>query len=830
MRYKKHIKYWTASVTGFVLIIVIIVTVWVFPLRKVSALATNVSLSTSGISELMGEATLDAASINVVSAGDVNNDGYDDILIGTKANDAIGLNAGAAYLVYGKTAEFTSESLGSSSNTIVKFTGEAAGDYGGSTLGAAGDVNNDGYDDFLIGSYQPAPSVGPGAAYLIYGQATPYAATVSLGDPLIVKFTGEASGDYAGSKLLSPGDVNNDGYADILITAPNNDNNTLTNNGAAYLIYGQHNLLTSRNLSAADAKFTGQEESDGSGAFISGGDFNDDGFADIIISASGWDASNFGRTYLYYGQLGALTSGSLGSADAIFTGEGAEDGAGVFAVSLGDINNDNYDDFAIGAAGNDDAGSNAGAVYIQYGQSEHLVSSSLSTAIEFTGEAAGDQASNIGSAGDINNDGYDDFFIGAVFNDTVAADAGAAYLIYGQAAAFTSASLSTAAVKFTGEAAGDRAGTWVSGAGDVNNDGYNDIIISGRLNDDSFVDAGAAYIIYVRPSTITITDNTNPTNTVECATGTFIDPGATATDQYTNTSLAVSTTDSVPNTIVGNRSVIYNTDRNTLHLIGTTTRTVTVTDTAAPIIALVGNSGVTVRQDSAYTDDGVTVTDACDSAPIAITTGTVNTAIPGDYTLVYSATDASGNVATTVSRTVTVTAHGSIESATKTDGSITLTYADGYTQAVEPFSGSAQFAFALATDQQRIVVTNGKLVRVFMSGVKVDQQKINKKSLLSKFVTLKVKKLYRAKSYDDVMVILAKKTKGKVNHIRLTSAHQLTQFEHTQVDITEREPGEITVRAIKHRFTTIFGKDAGKITSIWKVTRQGHLNSTVSNT
>lgn len=464
---------------------------------------TAVSLGSANISELTGEVTLDATGIKTITAGDVNNDGYSDFLVASKTNDDAGLNAGAAYLVYGRSTVLTSESLGGSSNTVVEFTGEAASDYAGTIVGPAGDVNNDGYADFLITSYQPGPGVGNGQTYLIYGQAATFASTTSLGAAGIVKFTGEALNDAAGSMANGVGDVNNDSYDDFMIGATANDDTAL-NAGAAYLIYGQAAPLVSANLSTA-IEFAGEATADTAGVCISGGDFNNDGYSDMLISASTYAANNLGRTYLFYGKAEAFTSANLSTADAIFTGEVAEDSSGINIDSAGDVNNDTYDDIIIAASANDDAGTGAGAVYLIYGQAAHLASASLSTAVEFTGEAAGDAAGNsVSKAGDINADGYDDFLVGAPLNNDAASDAGAAYLIYGQAAALTAASLSTF-VEYTGEAASDRAGNSVSTGGDINNDGYLDLLISSRYSDDNAVDAGAVYIVYYQPPTVSLT-------------------------------------------------------------------------------------------------------------------------------------------------------------------------------------------------------------------------------------------------------------------------------------------------------------------------------------
>lgn len=252
---------------------------------------------------------------------------------------------------------------------------------------------------------------------------------------LFVEFTGESTNsNYAGRTVAPAGDVNGDGYKDFLIGAYGN-NDGGANTGAVYLIYGSATPFTSRNLTN-DIKFWGEA------------------VGDLV-----------GETSI---------------------------------ASAGDVNGDGYDDILIGAYRNDDAGADAGAAYLIYGQAATLTSASLSTAIEFTGEVAGDKAGYfVASAGDVNFDTYDDFLVGAYMNDDGPGDnGGAAYLIYGQADPLVSASLSTA-VEFTGEVAGDNAGTSVSSAGDVNNDTYSDILVGAQSNDDGpGDDGGAAYLIY----------------------------------------------------------------------------------------------------------------------------------------------------------------------------------------------------------------------------------------------------------------------------------------------------------------------------------------------
>ncbi|MFA6475448.1 MAG: integrin alpha [Patescibacteria group bacterium] len=316
------------------------------------------------------------------------------------------------------------------------------------------------------------------------------------------EYTGEVTSDYAGEHLSSAGDFNGDGYDDILIAAQGNSDAAI-GAGAVYLIYGQANHLVSASLSTA-VEFTGEAENDAAGRSVaSAGDVNNDGFDDILIGAyrNGDADIGAGAAYLIYGQATPLSGVISLSTAAEFTGEAANDAAGRAVASAGDVNNDGFDDILIGADGNNDADVGAGAVYLIYGQSTPFAgTSSLSTAVEFTGEVTGNNDNagrSVASAGDVNNDGFDDILIGADRNSDADASAGAVYLIYGQSTPFTGTSSLSTAVEFTGETAGDSAGISVSPAGDINNDGFDDILIGANGNSDVDVNTGAAYLGYL---------------------------------------------------------------------------------------------------------------------------------------------------------------------------------------------------------------------------------------------------------------------------------------------------------------------------------------------
>ena len=490
-----------------------IILVAFFPL--VTSAETELSLSL--FEKFTGEAASDYAGASVSSAGDVNNDGYDDILIGAYLDNTGGSSAGAAYIIYGSSALLSSIDL---SEADAKFIGEEAGDLAGYSVSSAGDVNNDGYDDILIGAMgSDTGGSYAGAAYIIYGGTTGSTYGLLSGNIDLstadAKFIGEEAGDAAGSSVSSAGDVNNDGYDDILIGADGEDTGG-SSAGAAYIIYGgatgsTYGLLSGNiDLSTADAKFIGEEALDSAGISVSSaGDVNNDTYSDILIGARYNNAggSSAGAAYIIYGSSALLSSIDLSEADAKFIGEEAGDSAGYSVSSAGDVNNDSYSDILIGARYNSTGGSYAGAAYIIYGGATGSTYGLLSGNIDLSAADAkfiGEEASNfagisVSSAGDLNNDGYADLIIGAMGEDD---GSDAAYIIYGGTTGSTygllsgNIDLSAADVKLNPEEIDDAVGSSVSSAGDVNGDGYDDILIGAFQEDTGDSNAGAAYFGY----------------------------------------------------------------------------------------------------------------------------------------------------------------------------------------------------------------------------------------------------------------------------------------------------------------------------------------------
>jgi len=473
--------------------------------------------------KITGNAIGDYLGYKVSTAGDINNDGYDDIIIGAYYKNN---RQGAAYVIYGgQESSFSDLDLSTTSldplTTGFMITGNAAGDYFGFAVNTAGDINNDGYDDIIIGAH--FKNSDQGAAYVIYGGDKSAMSNIALDltalNPLTTGFmiTGNAAGDQLGVSVSTAGDINNDGYDDIIVgaNAKNNDQ------GAAYVIYGgAKSTMTNIALSVTPLTptstgfmITGKATNNLFGISVStAGDINNDGYHDIIVGAH-FTNSYRGEAYVIYGGAKssmsniALTSTTLNPTSTGFTIAGnTGDYLGASVSTAGDINNDGYDDIIIGTFIKN---SYQGAAFVIYGGEKSTMSNwdfslgatlnPTSTGFVLTGNAAGDYfARSVSKAGDINNDGYDDIIVGAPNKNS---NQGVAYVIYGGAKStrsnidLSSTTLDplTTGFTITGNAAGDYFGISASTTGDINNDGYDDIIIGAYYENNR---QGAAYVIY----------------------------------------------------------------------------------------------------------------------------------------------------------------------------------------------------------------------------------------------------------------------------------------------------------------------------------------------
>ncbi len=484
------------------------------------------SLDGSNGFKLSGSAADDQAGISVASAGDVNGDGYDDIIIGAREADPNGSNSGASYVVFGKASGFTANIELSTLNgtTGFKLSGVGEDQRSGISVASAGDVNGDGYDDLIVGAYRASGTgTDTGAAYVVFGKASGFAANIdlsSLDGTTGFRLSGVNSLDYAGFSVASAGDVNGDGFDDLIVGAKGADSNG-SNSGTSYVVFGKASgFAVNIDLSSLDGatgfRLSGVAEWDLAGFSVaSAGDVNGDGYDDLIVGTPAADenGSSSGVSYVVFGKASGFAanidlSSLNGTTGFKLSGAMLGDQSGVSVALAGDVNGDGYDDTIVGANHADPNGSNSGASYVVFGKASgfdasiNLSTLDGTTGFRLIGAAAHDVSGvSVASAGDVNGDGYDDLIVGAAYADPNGTTSGASYVLFGKAAGFTAnidlASLDgTTGFKLNGVARGDVSGFSVASAGDVNGDGYDDLIVGALRADPNGTDSGASYVMF----------------------------------------------------------------------------------------------------------------------------------------------------------------------------------------------------------------------------------------------------------------------------------------------------------------------------------------------
>lgn len=387
---------------------------------------------------------------SVSNAGDVNQDGYPDIVIGRNSSSSGSTDKGAAIILSGNTG-----------SVLYSFVGDSVGDNFGSSVSGAGDVNNDGYADIIVGAYgDDNNGFSSGSARVFSG----------ANGSILYTFSGDSASDEFGRSVSGAGDVNGDGYADVIVGAHQDDNNG-SNSGSARVFSGVNGSIL--------YTFNGDGADDRLGRSVSGaGDVNGDGYADIVVGAY-LDDNNYksdsGSARVFSGRNGVILY--------TFNGDSAGDYFGWSVSDADDVNNDGYADVIVGAIYDDNNGkTSSGSARVLSGKTGAVL-------YVFNGNDSSDQfGSSVSSAGDVNADGYSDLIIGAGFDDNNGkTDSGSARVVSGK----TGSILYT----FNGGDVDDRLGTSVSSVGDVDGDGYSDLLVGAFGDDDNGkINSGSLYL------------------------------------------------------------------------------------------------------------------------------------------------------------------------------------------------------------------------------------------------------------------------------------------------------------------------------------------------
>ena len=486
-----------------------------------------------------GAAAGDESGTAVSIINDFNGDGFADLLISSPDFDIATSTSeeGAAYVVFGQASAPASVVNLANLNGANGFrlNGVGSGDQAGDEVSALGDINGDGIADLVIGApYADLGEAGDeGAAFVVFGSTTAFPASLdllSLSGSDGFRIDGVGGIDRLGEAVASASDVNGDGFDDLFVSAPF-ANPGSADEGSSYLVFGAASFSATFLLSTLNGsngfRLDGVTTGDQSGeAVTSAGDLDGDGIDDFVIAAplaSPNALTNAGSTYVIFGDVQLGQSGQTGDGgtfalSALAGGNGfrldgvaAGDRAGDSLAAAGDFNGDGFDDLIIAAPNANNAGANSGSAYVLFGRDPVVdpfaATISLSTlngsdGFRIDGAAPSDLlGAGVGTAGDINGDGFDDLIVGAT-QSAGPFGPGVAYVIFGGTSVAPTGVLNVSTLApsqglvLSGVAVGDQAGDALSSGEDVNGDGFDDLIIGAPVADNSGADGGSSYVVF----------------------------------------------------------------------------------------------------------------------------------------------------------------------------------------------------------------------------------------------------------------------------------------------------------------------------------------------
>jgi len=494
---------------------------------------------------------------NSVCVGDVNGDGFADIVVAAYFGDGTGdnaVNTGEVYLLFGHdgawASDFDLNTITLDGTNGVVIYGENAGDKLGLTV-VTGDLNGDGYADVVMRAYLPTSASqddGSNELYVLFGKPGPWPAAIDLATYTLdgtngFVVLGKDAWDQAGFSICA-GDLNGDGMSDLVMGAVGGDGsaNDATSAGEVFVVFGQHTWPASVNLGTLQLSgingfsVYGKDPYDSAGYSVTVGDVNGDGRDDLMLGAKGGDgisntASGAGEVYVFFG-LDAGWPASYDLKTHVFTGEKGfvvygRDPSDMLgrSVSVGDINGDGHADLLIGSNGGDtNLGDNLigrGEVFCLFGRTTWQGHYDLSTTaldgingFVVVGRSIWEKVGFSVKAGDINGDGFADLIMGStgadsITDEVVTSQKGEVVILYGHSdntawsAEYNLATYSfdgTNGILIKGRGIYDRAGFSVAVA-DLNGNGFTDLILGafkadGTAEIGSTWDTGEIYLMF----------------------------------------------------------------------------------------------------------------------------------------------------------------------------------------------------------------------------------------------------------------------------------------------------------------------------------------------
>jgi len=450
------------------------------------AMTGAVSLAQADVA-ITGAGEGDWAGRSFDLSGDINGDGALDLVVGARHHLAGPAQNGAAFVLLGPF-----EGARSMAESDATWLGVSDMAEAGDAVANGCDLSGDGLADLIVGA-RSTDLLGrsAGAAYVMFAAGS---GEQSLSDAS-VRIHPTADNQRLGEDVGCAGDVDGDGAADLVITAPGATNGDGASSGMAYLFHGP---LAEGQLdsSQADVTLVGIEDGDYLGRWVEGGnDIDGDGLDDLVITSfkAGAASSAAGEVYTLLAPFdGEL---DLADADGILSGEHPADWVGTRAAVAGDIDGDGLLDLIVGADGHDEGGDNAGAAYLVLGPPAGVQPIHQAATATITGEAREDYTGlTVAAAGDLDRDGRDDFAVGAFRSDRAQLNAGVLAVFYSLVEG--TVGIDAAELSVTGAAPDDQAGFCALGLGDLDGDGTDDLAISAPAEDSGGVDSGAVYLLF----------------------------------------------------------------------------------------------------------------------------------------------------------------------------------------------------------------------------------------------------------------------------------------------------------------------------------------------
>jgi len=405
---------------------------------------------------------------SVSTAGDVNGDGFADVVIGASRFENGETDEGAAFLHLGSPG-------GLDVTPALRVEADHSDALFGATVMTAGDVNGDGFSEFIAGApyYRKDSFIGLVRVYNGAGEgASPVARLLTFGP---------SPGSSAGKSVSSAGDLNGDGFGDYVFGMPNYSNGQ-TGEGAARVVYGFVDDAVNGPLLESDQAFAGFGTS-----VACAGDVNGDGYDDLIVGAPGYTngQASEGRAFVYHGTASGVSTAVAWSAE----GNKAQASFGWSVSGAGDVNGDGYGDVIVGAYGYTNGQDAEGRAYVYLGSSSGLGSTPWTAE---SNQAVASFGWSVAGAGDTNNDGFSDVIIGANLYDNGQSNEGRAFVYLGSATGLGS----SAAWSAESNQVSANFGGSVASAGDVNGDGFSDVIVGADGFDHDEFDEGRAFVYH----------------------------------------------------------------------------------------------------------------------------------------------------------------------------------------------------------------------------------------------------------------------------------------------------------------------------------------------